>query len=178
MNILEKFCTEFCSTVERHTKYIIVSGFVAIASGRARGTEDIDMIIARMTKEAFSRMHLDLVKKGFVCMQSDSADVIYDDYLTKKVSIRYTYPSKLIPQMEIKFAKDELDTIQIGQRIKIPLTGLDVWFGSPEMNIAYKEEYLKSDKDIEDAKHLRRVFAQEIDERNINECKKLIRKYR
>ena len=44
-NILDTFCTEFCDIVEKHCKYIIVSGFVAIASGRTRGTEDIDMII-------------------------------------------------------------------------------------------------------------------------------------
>ncbi len=43
-NILDKFTEEFCSIIEKHCQYIVVSGFVAIASGRTRGTEDIDMI--------------------------------------------------------------------------------------------------------------------------------------
>jgi hypothetical protein len=44
-NILRKFCIDFCKILEKHCIYIIVLGFVAIASGRVRGTEDIDMII-------------------------------------------------------------------------------------------------------------------------------------
>jgi len=81
-----------------------------------------------------------------------------------------------VPEMEVKFAKDELDMLQLQSRIKLPSTGLDVWFGIIEMNIAFKEDYLKSDKDIEDARHLRIVF--DVDERKINECKKIIRMYR
>jgi|SRR3989338_3166688 len=175
-NILDKFCTEFCSIVEKHAKYIIVSGFVAIAAGRTRATEDIDMIVERMSKKTFNKLHHDLVAHGFVCMQSDVADELFDDYLTKKANVRYTYKDKHVPEMEVKFAKDELDMLQLQSRIKLPSTGLDVWFGIIEMNIAFKEDYLKSDKDIEDARHLRIVF--DVDERKINECKKIIRMYR
>ena len=52
-NILDKFCIDFCKIIEKYTKYIIVSGFVAIASGRVRGTEDIAMIIDKISKEKF-----------------------------------------------------------------------------------------------------------------------------
>ncbi|MCX6706718.1 MAG: hypothetical protein NT001_01095, partial [Candidatus Woesearchaeota archaeon] len=69
--ILDKFAKDFADVVEKHAKYIIVSGFVAIAHGRSRGTEDIDMIIERISKEEFVKLHKDLVKNGFVCMQSD-----------------------------------------------------------------------------------------------------------
>ncbi len=44
-NILDKFCEDFCRIVEKHAKYIVVSGFVAISSGRVRATEDIDLIL-------------------------------------------------------------------------------------------------------------------------------------
>lgn len=46
-NILDQFVIDFCKVVEKHCKYIIVSGFVVISSGRTRATEDIDMIIER-----------------------------------------------------------------------------------------------------------------------------------
>ena len=134
------------------------------------------MIVERIEKATFKRFHDDLVKHGFVCMQADSSDVIYGDYLTKKTSVRYTYKDRHVPEMEIKFAKDALDLLQLKNRMKIPQTGLDVWFATPEMTIAYKEDYLKSDKDLEDAKHLRIVF--DVEERKINECKKLIKKYK
>jgi hypothetical protein len=44
-NILDEFAIDFSKIVEKYTEYIIVSGFVAISSGRTRATEDIDMII-------------------------------------------------------------------------------------------------------------------------------------
>ncbi len=61
---------------------------------------------------------------------------------------------------------------------KLPLTGIDVWFSSVDINIAFKERYLKSDKDLEDARHLRIVYSDLINEDEISYMKKLIRKLR
>lgn len=176
-NILDEFCIKFCNIVEKHCKYIIVSGFVAISSGRTRATEDIDMIIEKMPLEKFKALHSDLLKNGFVCMQSDSAEEVFS-YLADKISVRYTIRDKPLPEMEVKFAKDALDDYQIKTRIKLPSTGLDIWFGSINMNIAFKEEALKSEKDLKDADHLRKVYAEMVDEHEISEIKKMIRKLR
>jgi len=177
-NLLDKFCVDFCKIVEKHTDYIIVSGFVAVSTGRTRATEDIDMILPPIPFEQFSKLHGELLKNGFVCMQSDNPEIIFNDYLKDNLSVRYTYKDKPLPEMEIKFAKDELDKMQLKTRTKLKLSGLDVWFSSINFNIAFKEEYLKSEKDLEDAKHLRIVFDNVVDEREINEIKKLIRRFR
>jgi hypothetical protein len=87
--ILDNFAEDFCRVIEKYVKYIICSGFVAIAHGRARGTEDIDMIIERVGKEEFFKIHDDLIKNGFVSIQSDSAETLYDDYLNGGESVRY-----------------------------------------------------------------------------------------
>ncbi len=174
-NILDKLCIEFCKIVEKHCKYIVVSGFVVIASGRVRGTEDIDMIIEKLKLEKFIKLHKDLIKNNFVCMQSDSEKEIYD-YLKDNLSVRYTYKNQPLPEMEIKFAKDYLDEYQIQNRIKLKITKLDIWFSSIETNIAFKEELLKSEKDIEDAKHLRNIFP--VNEEKIKNIKQLIKKLR
>lgn len=176
-NILDEFCTKFCAITEKHCRYIIVSGFVAISSGRSRATEDIDMIIEKIDSDRFRKLHQELIKEGFTCMQSDSADEIYS-YLKDKLAVRYTLRNQPLPEMEIKFAKDELDELQLRTRMKIPLTGLDVWFSSIDMNIAFKEELLKSEKDMKDAEHLRNVYAEQINEENINHIKKMIQKLR
>ncbi|OIO40970.1 hypothetical protein AUJ62_03590 [Candidatus Pacearchaeota archaeon CG1_02_32_21] len=175
--ILDRFALDFVKIIEKHCKYIIVSGFVAIAHGRSRGTEDIDMIIERVSRDKFAKLHNDLVKNGFECMQSEDSDVVYE-YLINKTSVRYTYKEEFLPEMEIKFAKDEIDDFQLKTRKKLPLTGLDVYFSSIEMNIAFKEEYLRSDKDLEDARHLRIVYKGKINENEINEIKKMIKKVR
>lgn len=63
--ILDKFTEAFVNVVEKHVEYIIVSGFVAIAHGRSRGTKDIDMIIERIEKDKFLKLHDDLENAGF-----------------------------------------------------------------------------------------------------------------
>ena len=125
-SLLDKFCIEFCNIVEKYTQYIIVFGFVAISSGRTRGTEDIDMIIPSLEKNAFIKVHNDLIKNEFVCMQSDNSKEIYDNYLNNNLSVRYTYKDKALPEMEIKFSKDELDEYQLKTKTKLKITGLDI----------------------------------------------------
>lgn len=175
-NILDKFTEEFCSIVNKYAGYMIVSGFSAISSGRTRGTEDIDIIIERVSEKKFQELHNDLVENGFECLQSANAEKVFEDYLEKDISVRYVWKGRHLPEMEIHFARDELDNIQLKKRIKMPLVNVDVYFAPIEGNIAFKEEYLKSDKDIEDAKHLRIVYSDLIDEKAIEEYKEMIRR--
>ena len=91
-NILDEFALEFCKIVERHVKYIIVSGFVAISHGRRRTTEDIDMIIDRISYNKFMQLHEDLYSSGFHCLQSTKVEDIYE-YLDVGDSIRYSAPT-------------------------------------------------------------------------------------
>lgn len=176
--ILDTFAYDFVRIVEKYSKYILVSGFVAIAHGRSRGTEDIDIIIERIPKEIFIKMHNELVDADFECIQNAEADEIFNEYLSKNLSIRYVRKGSHIPEMEFKLSKDALDVYQIKTRKKYPLTGLDFYFSSIEVNIAFKEELLKSEKDIEDARHLRIVYEGEINEEEINKIKQMIRSFR
>ncbi len=176
-NILDTFVKDFVAVVEPLARYIIVSGFVAISHGRMRGTEDIDMILERLEKDTFKKLHEALVQAGFECVQSSDATTIYE-YLTSNTAVRYVRKGTFVPEMEVKFAKDALDDDQLKRRVKLPLSGLDVWFSSIETNIAFKEELLKSPKDLEDAAHLRRVYEGELDEEEIERVKALIRRLR
>ena len=178
MTVLGDFCKSFCNVLEKHATYVIVSGFMVIALGRPRGTEDIDIIIEPISKAAFETLHQKLISNGFVCMQSEHAEEIYSEYLKHNLSVRYTFDNEPLPEMEIKFAKDTLDLLQLKNRVKIPETNLDVWFTTAEANIAYKEEYLKSDKDREDARYTRLFFGKKIKEESINEWKNLIHRYK
>ncbi len=176
--ILEKFTEDFCEIVARHCKYIVCSGFVAIAHGRSRATEDIDMIIEKLSEEDFVGLHHDLIKNGFECMQGENAENIHEDYLDKGLSVRYTRKGEFLPEMEIKYVKDRLDEEQLSEAEKIPFTNLDILFSSIESNIAFKEELLGAEKDLEDAKHLRIIYEGKLDEEKINKIKKQIKEYR
>jgi hypothetical protein len=176
-NILSDFCMRFCRVVEKHSDYIVVSGFVAIASGRIRGTEDIDMIMPAMDEKNYSALHKHLVKEGFSAVQSDDAGELYS-YLKDKHSIRYTFKDQPVPEMELKFVKDPLDEYQMKTKVKLPLTGIGIWFSSVNMNVAFKEELLKSQKDMEDARHLRTVYSEMVDESEVRRIKQMIKRYR
>lgn len=176
--ILDKFTEDFINILEKYTKYIIVSGFVAISHGRSRGTEDIDIIIERISKQKVMDLHRELIKNNFECIQSDNPEDIYDIYLKDNLSVRYVRKGDFVPEIELKFSKDELDEHQLKTRKKYPLTGLDLYFSSIESNIAFKEELLKSDKDMEDAKHLRIIYSDKIDEKEIEKIKKDIKRLR
>ena len=177
-NILDEVCLKFCRILEKHCAYIVVSGFVAISSGRTRGTEDIDVILEKLPYTTFEQLHLALMKAHFTCMQGDNPEELYTSYLTSHASLRYTYKDMMLPEMEVKFTLDELDLLQLQTRVKLPLTGLDLWFSSINMNIAFKEELLKSEKDMEDARHLRMVFPELVDEDELRTIKKMIRRLR
>jgi septin family protein len=177
-SILDKFVEDFCKIIDKHVGYFICSGFNAIASGRTRGTEDIDMIIEKMSKADFIILQKDLEQNGFECLQSQDANKIYDNYLIKNVSVRYVRKGEHLPEMKLHFAKDDLDEMQIKERIKMPLTELDVFFAPLEGNIAFKEELLASEKDLEDAKHLRIVYEGKFNEEKIKKLKKRIKEER
>lgn len=171
--ILDKFVEDFCRIIDKYAKYIVCSGFVAIAHGRSRGTEDIDMIIERISIEDFLRLHNELINNKFICIQSNDPIRIYNDYLENGISVRYVWNKTgyFPPEMEVKFAKDRLDNEQLKERVKLPLTELDIYFSPIEYNIAFKEELLKSDKDLEDARHLRIIYEETISEDKINKIK-------
>src|SRR3989344_4198872 len=114
-NILDKFAEEVCKIIDKHVKYIVVSGFVAISHGRFRTTEDSDMIIEKISFEKFNKMHFELIKSGFECLQSSKAEDVYE-YLRNGDSVRYIRKGTFLPpEMEIKFAKDKINEEEINK---------------------------------------------------------------
>ena len=176
-NLLSEFCVKFCKVVEKHCKYAVVSGFFVIMSGRSRGTEDIDIISENVGLEEFEGLHKNLLKNGFNCLQSDDFKEIHD-ILKNGLSVRYIKGEDLLPEMEFKFARDSLDEYQLKTRRKEPHTGVDVYFSSIECNIAFKEELLKSPKDLEDARFLRIVYKEKIKENEVKKIKEMIKECR
>ena len=50
---VDKFVLEFVDLLKNHFRYVIVNDYVAILFGRSRGTEDIDILIEKITKSEF-----------------------------------------------------------------------------------------------------------------------------
>ena len=175
LNNLDKFAIDFVKILKNHSEYSIISGYVSILFGRSRISEDIDILIPKMDFSHFDELYKDL-EKEFWCINSDDKKELFD-MLESSHSIRFARKERVIPNIELKFAKKFIDNLSIKNRIKVVL-GKNILFVSPiEMQIAYKEMILKSPKDMEDALHLREVFKDNLEREKIKYYEELIKQH-
>lgn len=173
MNELDKFVFRFIKILEKHTDYVIVSGYVALLFGRSRATEDVDIFIKELNKAKFGALYKDLKKQGYWCLNAEDADEVYD-YLTQGLAVRFAIKNETIPNFEVKFAKKRLQ-VEALKDILIVITKLGkVNISSIERQIAFKRYYLKTDKDLEDAMHVEELFKEHINTEKIGYYKKLV----
>lgn len=171
---LDKFALDFLRILEKHVNYVVISGYVSIILGRTRVTEDIDVFIKRVSGEQFSRLYIELQKKGFWCLNAEDEKKIFS-YLNDGLAVRFSYENNPVPNFEIKFPKDELDESAFEDFITVIIPGGKLKISSLERHIAFKKYYLGSDKDIEDALHIEELFKEKIDYDKINKLRQLIR---
>mgnify|MGYP001588482365 CR=1 FL=1 len=173
LNELDKFVLDFLKILEKHTDYVIISGYVSILLGRTRGTEDIDVFIKELNKNKFLDLYNNLKRKGYWCLNSEGSGEIYS-YLEDGLAVRFALKGETIPNFEVKFARNNLAKESFNERITVITKGGNIKISSLERQIAFKRYYLKSDKDLEDAKHIEEVFKNNIDRKKINIFKNLI----
>ena len=173
---LDLFVKKFLEVLKKHSDYLVVSGFVSICTGRARGTEDIDVLVPVMEKENFIRLFNDLDKNDFWCYQGDTPENVYD-YIKGLNNIRFAKINEIFPNIEFvpfnQTKKAKFFEFNHPQKIKIK----DFEFKIPplEFEILYKEIILNGKKDIEDAKHLRIFFSEIIKEEKFKEYGPIIK---
>ena len=173
INELDKFVLDFTRILEKYANYVIISGYISILFGRARSTEDIDVFIEKIDKEKFYLLYSDLKKNDYWCLNAESPDDVYE-YLKEGLAVRFAKKSETIPNIEVKFINKKLDADLIKESVTVITKEGSLKISSIERQIAFKKYYLKSDKDIEDAKHLEEIFKNKIDLNKIKKYKKMI----
>ena len=173
LNELDKFVLRFIRILEKHTDYVIISGYVAILLGRSRATEDVDVFIKLIDKEKFAQLYKELKKNNFWCLNAENIDEVYS-YLENGLAIRFADKNTSIPNFEVKIAKRLISLESFRDRITVITQEGNIKISSLERQIAFKRYYLKSDKDLEDAKHLEETFKGNIDRDKIKSYKRLI----
>lgn len=159
---LDRFALGFIDILERHgIKYVVVSGYVSILLGRARASEDIDVIVPRMEFGEI-RPFLESLVNGYYCLNENGAEEIFG-MMEENIAARFARKGTVIPNMELKFSKTKADGISLRDRVTVKLRDRTIYVSPLEMQIAFKEAVLCSPKDIEDARHLRNVAKGHID---------------
>ncbi len=165
INNLDKFVLEFVSLLK---DYVVVSGYVPILFGRSRATEDVDLLVPKMNFESFKELWNNLQKESFECMNTSDAKEAFD--MLNEHAIRFFKKGKPTPNIEFKIIKTELDRYSFENKIRVIIKDKVFLISPLELQIAYKlflaaegiDEELKADKDIEDARHLYKLFKEKI----------------
>ena len=159
---LDTFVLTFISHLKHHVDYVIISGYVPILFGRTRGTEDIDVFIRKIDKETFTSFYQELISDEFYFLNPEDEHGLFE-MLTDQLAIRAAKKDTIIPNIELKFIKDDIDLFTIEQRNQLILNNKHHLYISPiEVEIPYKL-YLGSEKDIEDALYLWDIFKDYLD---------------
>jgi hypothetical protein len=87
------------------------------------------------------------------------------------MGIRIARHDQFIPNIELKFLKDDIDRHVFEERMEVNFSGAMVCISPIDIQIAYKL-YLGSDKDIEDAVYLWEIFKDELDHDKVNDWMK------
>ncbi len=175
LSSLDKFVLSFISILnDLNIQHVIVSGYVAILLGRSRVSEDVDLLVQRLTFDEFKRLHAATRIGNFYCLNAESVEEVYsciDDYL----AVRFAKEGTIIPNIKFKFAKNLVETHALKNRMTIMINEEHELYISPlELQIAFKESVLKSPKDLEDALHHREIARGFIEEEQIERYKVML----
>jgi len=162
LNSLDDFVIDFTAILNKiGIKYVIVSGYVSILFGRNRSSEDIDIIMERVSFAKFRAM-CKALSRAFECINALEPKEAYDLYLLNSLAIRFARKNKIMPNVELKFPHAELDDWTLAHRKKVVLNGKIMFISPIELQIPFKL-FLGSEKDIEDAKYLYGLFKKFLD---------------
>lgn len=170
---LDVFVIDFVRILRRHTRYVIVSGYVSILLGRARSSEDVDIIIPPMLSDDFSRLVGDLREGGFWCLQAETRKDIYA-YFRDRIAVRFARKKTVIPNMELKCAKNKADEAALAAPLTVKIDGCELYISNLELQVAFKEAVLKSPKDLEDARHIRNIAGARLDRKMVAKFRRML----
>lgn len=155
LNDLDRLMLDVVSTLESvGIQYAVVSGYVAVLFGRARATEDIDVILAGIDEETASALATELSNAGYWGPAMPLDDLF--ETLTEELPIRVAEKGHRVPNVELKLATDEYDRASIDQGITVRLPEGAVTIAPIELQIAYKLG-MGAQRDFEDALYLYEV---------------------
>ncbi len=164
MSELDDFVLKFVRILnDLNINYAVVSGYVAILFGRSRLSEDIDVLVKKMDYGAFLKLWNSL-SNDFWCIITDDPENAYKRYLLSNTAIRFALKGEVIPNIEIKFPKTEMENWVIENTVDVKVGDERISVSNIEAQIAFKL-YLGSEKDIEDAIHLYTLFREGLDEK-------------
>jgi len=141
--------------------HVFLSGYVAILFGRNRQSEDIDVVCERVPFRTFAGFWAD-INKEFECIITSNARTAYNEYLNEGMAIRFARRGEFIPNVEMKIGTTTMHREALSYSLTVAINKRTLPISPLEQQIAYKL-YMGSEKDVEDARFLFKLFEENID---------------
>lgn len=109
--------------------------------------EYVDILIPCLEKRSFAELHQALLTGGYEFLNTEDTDGLYD-MLLHQMGIRIARRDQFIPNIELKFLKDDIDRRVFHDRVEVNFPDARVHISPVDIHIAYKL-YLGSERDIE-----------------------------
>ena len=159
-NQLDELAIEFSEILGQFDiEHVYIAGYVSILAGRARSTEDVDVLIERIDEETAEELATILSEAGFWGPAMPLTSLY--EMLDNGDNIWVAPEDQITPHLEVKFARDEFDRASLENAITARINDEVVPIGPLELQIAYKL-HLGAQKDIEDAVHLYTLFEESL----------------
>jgi len=139
--------------------HVYIAGYVSILAGRARSTEDVDVLIERIDEATADELAATLDERGFWGPAMPLTSMY--EMLNNGDNIWVAPEDQITPHLEVKFTRDKFDRVSLQNAITARIRDKAVPIGPLELQIAYKL-HLSAQKDIEDAVHLYTLFEESL----------------
>ncbi|GAB3411100.1 hypothetical protein GCM10027435_02360 [Haloparvum alkalitolerans] len=161
---LDKDVLEFTQILDAcDVNYVIVSGYVAILTGRSRSTEDIDIILESLSETETEQLVTELKNQGYwgIAMPLDE---MYS-MLSEGSRIRIAEEGEMYPNFETWFVSNDVEREALSNPLTVTFDEGQIEISPLELQIAYKLRLAQaadslSGKDFEDALHLYLTFEE------------------
>jgi len=142
---------------------VIVSGYVAILTGRSRSTEDIDVILESLSETETEQLVTELKDQGYWGMAMP-LDEMYS-MLSEGSRIRIAEDGEMYPNFETWFVSNDVEREALSNPLAVTFEQGQIDISPIELQIAYKLRLAQaadslSGKDFEDALHLYLTFEE------------------
>lgn len=159
---LDRAVIDFCSVLSAYeVDYVVVSGYVAILTGRSRATEDVDVIIEPLSETDAEALADALDGRGYwgMAMPLDAMA----STLCEGDRIRIAEEGNMYPNFEVWFASNPVEREALSTSLVAVLDDGRINVSAVELQIAYKLWLAKgggspTGKDFEDALHMYLTF--------------------
>lgn len=166
-NRLDELAIEFSAILERFdVEHVYIAGYVSILAGRARSTEDVDVLIEEIDEETADELAATLDSEGYWGPAMPLTSLY--EMLANGDNIWIAPEDQITPHLEVKFVRDEFDHASLANRIRARIGGRTIPIGPLELQIAYKL-YLGARTDIEDAVHIYTLFEESLSDARLED---------